>query len=186
MMPMKCSMEKIKPSELTINFSTELFFDTNIWIFLFGSLSTFKEDRQKHYSKLFDEAIQRECPIYISSMIISEFANVILRREFNKWKKLSDNFDKEYKKDFVGTDFYKEKTENVKSQLNKILLLPNIVKLPDSFNSISLENIFSDFGTADFNDAYINEIVSSRNFVLVTDDGDFQNIFTGKTLVSLS
>lgn len=178
-------MEKIKPSEVHLNFSSKLFFDTNIWIFLFGSLADFKIDKQKNYSILFDKAIQQKCPIYISSMVISEFANVILRREFNKWKK-NNKTDSTYKKSFVGTEIYKEKTEQVKSQLNKILALPNIVQLPDSFNSISLENVFSDFGKSDFNDAYINEIVRTNNLILVTDDSDFESIYSGNTLVTLS
>ena len=179
-------MEKIKPSELTINFSTELFFDTNIWLFLFGQLAGHKKDRQKEYSKLFEKALQKKCPIFITSMIISEFANVILRDEFKKWSRDSNKINLKYKDDFVGTEAYKEKVKAVKIQLNKILSLPNIVKQPDSFNSLSLENVLSDFGTADFNDAYINEIVNNRNLILVTDDGDFEKIFTGKKLVTMS
>ena len=109
-----------------------------------------------------------------------------LRREFKKWSRNSGQVNPDYKKDFVGTETYKDKVKTVTAQIIKILSLPNIVKQPDSFNSISLESVFSDFGVADFNDAYINEIVSSRNLILVTDDGDFEDIFTGNTLVSLS
>jgi len=179
-------MEKIKPSDLSLNFSTTLFFDTNIWLFLFGSIANYKEERQKQYSRLFDDAVQKRCSIYISSIVLSEFANVIMRREFNKWKKEAENFDADYKKDFVGTETYKEKTELVKDQLNKILKLPNIIKAPDSFNNINVKNIFDNFGLADFNDAYINELVSLNNLILVTDDGDFEKIYGGKKLVSLS
>ncbi|MEX1191907.1 MAG: PIN domain-containing protein [Brumimicrobium sp.] len=179
-------MEKIKPSDLNLNFSTTLFFDTNIWLFLFSSIANYKEERQKHYSRLFNDAVQKKCSIYITSMVMSEFANVILRREFNKWKKDNGNHAAQYKNDFVGTETYEEKTEQVKNQLNKILKLPNILKAPDSFNHINLDNIFSNFGLADFNDAYINEIVSSNNLILVTDDGDFEKIYSGKKLVTLS
>jgi predicted nucleic acid-binding protein len=179
-------MEKIKPSELSLTFATELFFDTNIWVFLFGSLGNYESAKQKEYSKLFESVLSKKSTIYLTSMILSEYANVVLRYEFKNWQKREKNFNAIYKKDFVGTQIYKEKVEQVKQQLNSILKLPNIVKLPDSFNSISLENIFSDFGAADFNDSYINEIVSSRNLVIVTDDGDFKDIFNGKTLVSMS
>jgi predicted nucleic acid-binding protein len=179
-------MEKIKPSDLNLNFSTTLFFDTNIWLFLFSSIANYREDRQKQYSRLFDDAVQKSCPIYISSMVLSEFANVILKREFEKWKKETKKHDAKYKKDFVGTETYQEKTELVKDQLNKILKLPNIVKAPDSFNSINVKNIFNKFGLADFNDAYINELVSTNDLILVTDDGDFERIYGGKKLVTLS
>jgi len=179
-------MEKIKPSDLHLNFSTNLFFDTNIWLFLFGSIASYEEKRQKHYSRLFYDAVQKNCSIYITSMVMSEFANVILRREFNKWKKDTGNHAAQYKKDFVGTEAYEEKTELVKNQLNKILNLPNILRAPDSFNNINISSIFSNFGLADFNDAYINELVSSNDLILVTDDGDFEKIYRGKKLVSLS
>ncbi len=179
-------MEKIKPSELKLNFSSELFFDTNVWLFLFGQLAGHKKDRQKEYSILFENALQKNCSIHITSMIISEFANVILRDEFRKWSRNNKQVNPKYKDDFVGTETYKEKVKTVTAQLNKILSLPNIIKQPDSFNSISLDKIFTNFGLADFNDAYINEVVNSKSLILVTDDGDFEDIFTGKTLVSMS
>ncbi len=101
-----------------------------------------------------------------------------------RWNQFTVN--PKYKDDLVGTETYKEKVKTVTAQLNKILSLPNIIKQPDSFNSISLDKIFTNFGLVDFNDAYINEVVNSKNLILVTDDGDFEDIFTGKTLVSMS
>lgn len=179
-------MEKIKPNELSLTFTTELFFDTNIWLFLFGSLGSYEPAKQKEYSKLFESALSKKNSIYITSMILSEYANVVLRYEFKNWQKREIKFDSIYKRDFVGTQVYKEKVEQVKQQMSDILKLPNIVALSDNFSSIDKEIVFSNFGVADFNDAYINEIVSSRSFVLVTDDSDFEDIFTGKTLVSMS
>ena len=179
-------MEKIKPKDLRLNFSSTLFFDTNIWLYLFSTIASAQKERQQQYANLFEEALNKKCSIYISSMVVSEFANVILRREFNTWKRENGKHAAGYKKDFVGTPVYKEKTEMVKSKLNKILSLPNIIKAPDSFNNLNQESILSNFGLADFNDAYINELVSTNNWILVTDDGDFQQIFQGKQLVSMS
>lgn len=179
-------MEKIRPEELQLNFSSTLFFDTNIWLYLFSTIANSQRERQQQYSSLFEEALRKKSPIYISSMVVSEFANVILRREFNTWKRENGKHTADYKKDFVGTAVYKEKTELVKNKLNKILSLPNIIKSPDAFNNLNQASIFTNFGLADFNDAYINELVSTNNWILVTDDGDFEEIFSGNKLVTLS
>jgi predicted nucleic acid-binding protein len=178
-------MVKSKPNELSLDFTTELFFDTNIWIFLFGIVGDFKQTVQKEYSSLFDNVLSRNNTIYITSMVLSEYANVILRIEFKNWQKQQGRNDLKYKQDFVGTTIYQEKVELVKKQIEKILKLRNIIKLPDDFNAIRIDKVFEKFGPADFNDAYINEIVRVKGCVLVTDDGDFEAIFSGKTLVTL-
>ena len=183
---MKRFMEKIKPNELPITFSTELFFDTNIWLLIYGPFGDFKKNRQKAYTALFESVVSKNCSIYLSSMVLSEYANVVLRYEFSIWKEKKTKMGADYKRDFVGTETYQEKVRSVKEQLNAILNLPNIIKLPDNFNAISLDNVFSDFGASDFNDAYINETVNSKNLILVTDDGDFEAIYKGKKLVTMS
>lgn len=179
-------MEKIKPEELSLNFSTEFFFDTNIWIILFGNLGDYNRSSQNEYSKFFENVLSKNCSIYLTSMILSEYANVILRIEFANWQKQQGKLNLKYKQDFVGTDVYKEKVQLVKNQIAKILNLKNIIKLPDDFNALNLDSIFVNFGPADFNDAYINEIVKLKKCILVTDDKDFKEIYSGKTLVSLS
>ncbi len=122
-------------------------------------------------------------------LMITAFLNaaiVVLRYEFSIWKEKKTKMGADYKRDFVGTEIYQEKVRSVKEQLNAILNLPNIIRLPDNFNAISLDNVFSDFGASDFNDAYINETVNSKNLILVTDDGDFEAIYKGKKLVTMS
>src|SRR5690554_146327 len=183
---MKPFMEKIKPDEFPITFSTELFFDTNIWLLIYGPFGDFKRTRQKAYTKLFEKVVSKNCSIYLCSMVLSEYANVVLRYEFNNWKDKNKNFGADYKRDFVGTEVCQDKVRSVKEQLKAMLKLPNIITVPDNFNAISLDNIFADFGASDFNDAYINETVNSKNLILVTDDGDFEAIYKGKKLVTMS
>lgn len=179
-------MEKIRPEELSLNFSTEFFFDTNIWIILFGNLGNYNRSSQNEYSKFFENVLSKNCSIYLTSMILSEYANVILRIEFANWQKQQGKLNLKYKQDFVGTDVYKEKVQLVKNQIAKILNLKNIIKLPDDFNALNLDSIFVNFGPVDFNDAYINEIVKLKKCILVTEDEDFKEIYSEKTLVTLS
>ncbi len=159
-----------------IGYTDQFFFDTNVWILLYGNLANYNSKDQKEYSKFFKESLQREIPIFISSMILSEFANVLLRLDFKQWKnKFSEN--KEFKKDFGATQEYKNSVANIKNLLKKILELPNIHLISDFFNGINTSNIFNNFDFVDFNDAYITELVGNK-YKLVTNDTDFQKLNT--------
>jgi predicted nucleic acid-binding protein len=169
-------MATINIETYKIGYTDQFFFDTNVWLLLFGNLANFKPKDQKEYSKLFKESLQREIPIYISSMILSEFANVLLRIDFKQWKtknKFTEN--KDFKKDFGITSEYKNSVQNIKQLLKSILDLPNIYLISDYFNGINKENILKNFDLVDFNDAYITELVRN-NYKVVTNDKDFQKL----------
>lgn len=168
-------MATINIENYKIGYTDQFFFDTNVWLLLFGNLANYKPKDQREYSKLFKESLQRDIPIFISSMVLSEFANVLLRIDFKQWKtKFSE--PKDFKKDFGLTPEYKNSVQNTKGLLKSILELPNIHLISDSFNGINKENILSDFDIVDFNDAYIIELARSNNYKLVSNDKDFQKL----------
>ncbi|MCI9843794.1 type II toxin-antitoxin system VapC family toxin [Flavobacterium pectinovorum] len=170
-------MATINIETYKIGYTDQFFFDTNVWLLLFGNLANFKPKDQKEYSKLFKETLQREIPIYISSMILSEFANVLLRIDFKQWKSKNKFSEvKDFKKDFGATEEYKKSVQNVKELLKSILELPNIHLISDYFNGINKENILKDFDTVDFNDAYLAELIRNNNYKVVTNDKDFQKL----------
>lgn len=181
---MMLSMEMTKPSDFKFTFASEFFFDTNIWLLLYGKIADYQKNDQKEYSRLFGEILSRKSSIYINSMIISEFANVILRLEFSVWKTRNKLIDPDYKKDFVGTDEYKNTVAHITAIINKILQLPNIIRIPDDFNSLNMGEILENFKQVDFNDAYIYSITKSKNLILVTNDGDFKKINTKIKIIS--
>lgn len=169
-------MATIKLQTYKIAFTDQFVFDTNIWLLLFGNVSYYQKNDQNEYSKLFKETLLREIPIFISSMILSEFANVLLRIEFKQWKtknKFSES--KDFKKDFGITQEYKSSVQNTKELMNSILELPNIYMIPDFFNGINIKNILNDFSLVDFNDSYIVELIGNK-YKLVTNDKDFQKL----------
>lgn len=175
-------MEMIKPNEFKFTFSSEFFFDTNIWLLLYGNVANYQKNDQKEYSVFFEEILTRKSAIYISSMILSEFANVLLRLQFKIWKGKCGIINPDYKKNFVGTEEYQKTVLQISSTINKIIKLPNVVRIPDDFNSSNLDEILTNFINVDFNDSFISFLVKSKNLILVTNDRDFKNI-TQKTIV---
>lgn len=157
-----------------IGYTDEFFFDTNVWLLLFGNLANYKPKDQKEYSKFFKQTLTKESPIFISSFVLSEFANVLLRAEFKNWK-TRNNFSstKDFKRDFGSTVEYKNCVKDIKISLLSILNLPNIHLISDFFNGINYNNILNNFDLVDFNDAYIIELVKGK-YKIVTNDRDFQ------------
>lgn len=170
-------MATINIETYKISYTDQFFFDTNVWLLLFGNLANYQKKDQREYSKFFKETLQREIPVYISSMILSEFANVLLRIDFKQWK-TKNNFTekKDFKRDFGITQEYKNSVQNTKDLLQSILELPNIHLISDYFNGINKENILNDFDIVDFNDAYIVELIRNNKYKIVTNDKDFKKL----------
>jgi len=169
-------MAAINLSTYTPKFNDQFFFDTNVWLLLFGSVANYQKNDQKIYSTFLGELLSRNSSIFISSLILSEYANVQLRRDFNQWKPKSGFVDPQFKKDFVGTQIYKDSVVVITQELNNIIKLPIVVRTPDSFNALSLDHILADFEVLDFNDSYIAELSSFNNCKVVTNDRDFFKI----------
>ena len=177
-------MATINIHDFKVGFTDQFFFDTNIWILLYGTVANFQLKDQKSYSKLLDELLSRNISILITSGVISEFANVILKRDFNQWVKSNKLVNQDFKRNFVSTSNYKNSVELITRNISEILKLPNVTKIPDNFNSQDLENILKNFKLVDFNDAYIYEIAKSNNYKIVTNDTDFQKIDGNVTIIT--
>ncbi|WP_194140134.1 type II toxin-antitoxin system VapC family toxin [Flavobacterium hungaricum] len=171
-------MATIKLQDFKIGFSDQFFFDTNIWLLLFGTVADFQSKDQKVYSKLLEELIIKDKPIYISSTVISEYANVLLRRDYDQWISIKKMVNAKFKVDFVGSEAYKNSVDVITKSINKILKLPNIQPVSDSFHCINVNNIIENLKIVDFNDSYMLELSTLNNYKIVTNDKDFQKINT--------
>lgn len=169
-------MATIKIQDFKIGFSDQFFFDTNVWLLLFGTIADFQNSDQKKYSKLLEDLIIKDKPIFISSMVISEYANVLLRRDFDQWVSSEKIINAKFKADFVGSRAYENSVEVIKKSINKILKLPNIQAVSDSFHCINIDNVQENLKNVDFNDAYIFELSKLNNYKIVTNDKDFQKL----------
>lgn len=147
-----------------------LFFDNNVWMFLFCPLASYEKKKQKAYAELLKNATQNKAAIFINALVISEFCNQWLRIEFKSWsKKFSDV--KDYKRDFIHTAVFKSAVFDVKDALRKILSISE--RASDNFNAIDLPNLLLEFGDSDFNDSYYLALAHLNKWKIVTDDADF-------------
>lgn len=101
---------------------------------------------------------------------------MLLRRDFNQWVSTNKLVSQDFKKHFVGTNTYKDSVASITSSINKILKLPNIIKVSDSFHNLKTDNILEGFKVVDFNDSYINELAIENKYKGVTNDKDFQKL----------
>ena len=152
-------------------FNESFFFDANVWIFLFCAIAGTGKRKQNLYSDFLNDLNRRKLGVYVNSLVVSEFANRYLRIEFELWKKESENFRADYKKDFIATDKYRETIVEVISAIRKILALSE--RASDNFQAVEMENIFNELETCDFNDSYYIELARLNNWIIVTDDADF-------------
>lgn len=177
-------MAKIKINNYKIGLTDQFFFDTNIWLLLFGTITHFQQNDQKQYSKFLNDLLVRKGSVFITSMILSEFANVLLKNDFKNWCDKKNIIKPNFKKDFLPTKEYKTSVDTIQVLINKILKLPVTQIVGDNFNSLNLDCVFDNFVHVDFNDSYILELSRTNNYKIITNDTDFVKITTTVDILS--
>lgn len=158
-----------------ITSSDLFFFDNNIWMFLYAPIGNYAQAKQNAYGNLLDYIIERKRPIFINSLIISEFVNANLRGEYEIWKMKPENAHaSKYKENFLKSAVYDSSLKSILAALKSILSITT--KGNDNFNAINLDHVFNEMTSCDFNDSYYLQYSNLGNYIIVTDDGDlFRN-----------
>ncbi len=150
----------------------QVFIDTNILIFLFSPDFVSSNERNiEQYSKILEILLEKDAKLHISSIVVSEFINRILRIGYEK------NRDKypDFKKDYRNSSEYKETLKLILKELKKILKISH--KINDDFDEFDIlswyqKDINQDL---DFNDLHIAYLVEKNNLKLLSNDSDFKN-----------
>ncbi len=150
----------------------KFFFDTNIWISIFEPLGNKNQIAQDKYSSFFDKIVSSKSKVYISSLIISEFINTILRLDFNFWKREEGNRELNFKKDYRNSSRCKEKSKVICKTLEDGILAHSIC-VNDDFKKIGIKSMLKNLENSDFNDLYIAQLAKIKKYKIVTDDRDF-------------
>ena len=155
-----------------ISKNEKVFIDTNILIYLFSPDFVSSNDKYvEQYSKILEILLENKAQIYISSIVVSEFINRVLRIDYEKNKELYPDFKKDYRK----SNEYKDTLKLILKQLKKIFKISR--KIDDDFMQFDiLEWYKKDLNQdLDFNDLHIAFIVEKNNFKLLSNDRDFEN-----------
>lgn len=147
------------------------FFDNNVWIYIFGPVASYNKNLQQIYSRFLSATQTAGATIFINSMILSEFSNRILRLNFDQWKRKCGIINPDYKRDFIGTNDYKDTVSELKLNIGKIIKITE--RGSDNFNAVNINRVLSHLEFIDFNDSYMIEMAATSGWKIVTDDGDF-------------
>ncbi|MCG6186559.1 hypothetical protein [Maribellus maritimus] len=159
----------ININSYTPNPNDSFFFDNNVWMYLFCPLGNYNANKQSAYSSFLQRIRSSKSAVYLNSMVLSEFANTYLRLDFGQWKDATENYSADFKRDYVGTQQYKNTTDEIRIHINTILGICE--RITDSFSGINMTEVLKHFQNIDFNDSYYIELGEQWKFV--TDDRDF-------------
>lgn len=150
----------------------KFFFDTNIWMFLYYPNGNYGQAMARQYDSFLKKIINAKSSVFVSSLVLSEFFNSYLRREFNRLHEKHPAKYKDFKKSFKGTKEYKELVEDIRC-ITHNQILKNMQKTDDDFCKINTAEFFDNIAQFDFNDKYYQALAFNKNFKIVTHDGDF-------------
>lgn len=159
-----------------------LFFDANVWLYVYSPQYAPSDRRVRTYSDAFKRALAAQVTIFIDGLVLSEFINAWARFEYNK---LSPQTKPKDFKTYRNSAAFAYVAKAVADACRRILR--HATRIESCFTSLDIGAVLSDYaaGKMDFNDQIIAELCRERGFTLVTHDGDLKgstlNILTENT-----
>lgn len=160
--------------QYSFNPKDQMFFDTNIWLLIYGPQSPSDFERQRIYSGAFREILSQGLKIYIDILVLSEIINKLTRFSFDLWCN-EHNLTLDFKQ-FRSMEEYKPIAQEVEK--TSLLILGDSIAIDDNFSKMDTTKLLQEYCNynQDFTDLAINELCNSRDLLLVTDDGDFSGL----------
>lgn len=151
------------------NFTSQdkLFFDANIWLYLFGPQQPMNYC-VNIYSKLFSDTVNAKSQIYIDVLVVSEFINRYVRLEWELFGQYTDSF-----KDFRNSVDFPPVAQGVVVAVK--FIMKHCRKIESGYANLDIDSLMENYadGESDFNDLIIIELCKNYGLTLVTHDGDF-------------
>lgn len=174
-------MEIIKVNQHNPNQSFGYLFDTNVWLYIYGPVAGSNAKKQRIYSNLLNSILERKAVIFITSLVLSEYINRVLRIGFQQWKD-NGNYSADYKRDYRGTDDYKDNLADAIAQVEDILKITQ--RRPDDFNAMDINAILAAMSQSSaYNDSYLVKCCENANIKFVSDDRDIISINSPITVI---
>jgi predicted nucleic acid-binding protein len=145
------------------------FFDTNIWLYIYGPIG-WLDEKSDTYSSALKGIRDSKGTIYINCMIMSEFINSFSRIEFKQQSKFSRY------KEFRNSLGYRAIAQDIAFNVKKILR--NTLACDPELQAISLPEVMDLFeqGKYDFNDLLFAQVCRAKGLIFVTHDKDFSEL----------
>lgn len=150
-------------------------FDANIWMYLFCPLGNYKPQKIQNYSNFLKRIIIANSTIFLPSIIVSEFFNAYLRLEFNILKTMEPDAFVDFKRNYRGTERYKETIEYI-ARIVKSNILRMAIKINDEFASMEMDALFRNISDHDYNDKFLIQLAERNGWKIVTNDADFSYV----------
>ena len=154
----------------------KLFFDANIWLFIYGPQIQKNIGKMKVYSSAFRRILEAQSRIYIDVLIISEFINTYARQKWEILKRLGDisAASMENFKNFRDSPEFKPLAQEIADNTRRIL--KHCSRIESGFEALELNSLINEYATGgrDFNDQVFRELCREKGLKLVTNDGDFR------------
>ena len=154
----------------------KLFFDANIWLFIYGPQKQKNTVTMKAYSSAFRRILEAQSRIYIDVLIISEFINTYARQKWGILKKLGDisMTSMENFKNFRDSPEFNPLAQEIADNTRRIL--KHCSRIESGFEALEINSLINEYasGGRDFNDQVFRELCRDKGLKLVTNDGDFR------------
>lgn len=148
----------------------QLFFDTNVLLYLFGG-TPYPKWAVEAYSRVFGICLTLKTPLCVDVIVLSEFINRFLRIEYKKYLKSHGIDEKQCDfKNFRSTPEGIQAAQDVEMIVNG-QILKRFTMVGKLFNESDVSSI--SLANTDFNDALIVKTCREHQCVLVTNDADF-------------
>lgn len=164
-------MSRIDVGSHSFSGAERLFFDANIWLFLYGPTIGYRSRQISLYADAWKRIRRAKSAVYIDALVISEFINRFSRLEYDQTANMNQRYRKF--KDFRKSPDFQPIANDIASQVQRILAYAH--QCGSCFESIDLNAMMNEYsqGAADFNDLVIAELCMKNQFTLLTDDADF-------------
>lgn len=151
----------------------DLFFDTNIWMYLYGPQGNPNDPITQVYSQSLARAMQAKSKIWVDVLIVSEFINRFARIEYDIQypnKSHRPNF-KQFRN---NPPLFQPIAQAIAGAVRNILKFTSRVE--SGFSAVDINTLLVEFETvpSDFNDQILIGLCIANDFQLVTHDSDFK------------
>jgi predicted nucleic acid-binding protein len=145
--------------------------DANIWLFLYGPGEP-TDRRTAMYSQAFVQILNSGCRIHLDALVLSEVINRLARFEHELLMESGAQVPTDFKQ-FRDSPQFSAVALDISVTAKKLVNYTKQVET--NFSGVPLVEMLDEFGkgSKDFNDQLLAELCKSKNYTLVTDDGDF-------------